>query len=257
MALIKRKKIIGIVGGVGPYAGLDLVKKIFDETISKTDQDHLPVALLSIPEEIGDRTDFLEGKTDINPALAISDIIRNLEKINASVVAIACNAIHSPPIFDVIVEELEKTDSKAKLLNMIEETAEFIKNKYPEIKKVSVLSVKGAYRAKVYSRVLEKYGFLELLPPEELQAEIHNAVCSAAYGIKAFSNPVTEKAKNKLTGAIDYLQKKGAELIILGCTEIAFVIKKKNLHNTILIDPTRILARALIRETSPHKLKPY
>ena len=31
------KKMIGVVGGMGPYAGLDLVQKIFDETDAKTD----------------------------------------------------------------------------------------------------------------------------------------------------------------------------------------------------------------------------
>ncbi len=31
------KKIIGVVGGVGPYAGIDLVKKIFDQTKATCD----------------------------------------------------------------------------------------------------------------------------------------------------------------------------------------------------------------------------
>jgi aspartate racemase len=33
--------MIGIVGGVGPYAGLDLLKKIYDNTIANNDQEHL------------------------------------------------------------------------------------------------------------------------------------------------------------------------------------------------------------------------
>ena len=41
--------MIGVVGGMGPYAGLNLVQKIFDETDAKTDQDHIPVSMLSIP----------------------------------------------------------------------------------------------------------------------------------------------------------------------------------------------------------------
>ena len=41
--------MIGIVGGMGPYAGLDLVQKIFDHTRAKTDQSHIPVSMISIP----------------------------------------------------------------------------------------------------------------------------------------------------------------------------------------------------------------
>ena len=33
---IEKRKMIGIVGGMGPYAGLDLVKKIFDLTQAKS-----------------------------------------------------------------------------------------------------------------------------------------------------------------------------------------------------------------------------
>jgi hypothetical protein len=43
------KPEIGIIGGAGPYAGLNLVKKIFDQTLARTDQDHLPVVLVSLP----------------------------------------------------------------------------------------------------------------------------------------------------------------------------------------------------------------
>ena len=43
---------IGIVGGAGPYAGLDLAQKILEETIAEKDQDYLPTLLISTPEKI-------------------------------------------------------------------------------------------------------------------------------------------------------------------------------------------------------------
>ena len=58
------KKMIGIVGGVGSYAGIDLIKKIYDQTDALCDQDHLPVSMLSVPDKIWDRTDFLLGNSD-------------------------------------------------------------------------------------------------------------------------------------------------------------------------------------------------
>jgi aspartate racemase len=50
--------MIGIVGGVGPLAGLDIFKKIIEETIATKDQDHIPVILSSQPQRIADRTAF-------------------------------------------------------------------------------------------------------------------------------------------------------------------------------------------------------
>jgi aspartate racemase len=56
---MRHSKAIGIVGGVGPYAGLDLNRKIFDNTVAKTDQEHLQVILFSFSADIPDRTKFL------------------------------------------------------------------------------------------------------------------------------------------------------------------------------------------------------
>ena len=62
---------IGIVGGAGPYAGLDLAQKILHQTVANSDQDYLPTLLISTPGLIEDRTDFLLGETEKNPAHAI------------------------------------------------------------------------------------------------------------------------------------------------------------------------------------------
>ena len=53
---------IGIVGGAGPYAGLDLAQKILQQTRAKNDQDYLPTLLISTPDQIEDRTSFLLGE---------------------------------------------------------------------------------------------------------------------------------------------------------------------------------------------------
>ena len=58
--------MIGIVGGIGPYAGLDLLKKVFDNTLANSDQEHLDTILLSMPSKIEDRTEYLIGKVKIN-----------------------------------------------------------------------------------------------------------------------------------------------------------------------------------------------
>jgi len=39
---------IGIVGGAGPYAGLDLAQKILQQTRAKNDQDYLPTLLIPL-----------------------------------------------------------------------------------------------------------------------------------------------------------------------------------------------------------------
>ena len=39
--------MIGVIGGMGPYAGIDLIKKIFDMTKASSDQEHVPLSTVS------------------------------------------------------------------------------------------------------------------------------------------------------------------------------------------------------------------
>jgi len=54
---------------------------------------------------------------------------------------------------------------------------------------------------------------------------------------------------------MDDLKKKGAQVIILGCAELPLAIPERDHNGMILIDPNRILARALVHSFAPDKLK--
>jgi aspartate racemase len=255
--MIQNSKLIGIIGGVGPYAGLDLTEKIFDETIARSDQDHLPVVMLSIPEKIVDRTEFLLGNTEENPAIAVAELIQYLEQLGARVIGIPCNTMHATKIFGTTQSLLYQKNSKVHLLNMIEEVIRFIISNHPEMRKIGVLSTKGTYKSEVYDSELRKNGLEPVLPDVALQDSIHDAIYNPEYGIKAVSRPVSDYASEILNQGIQHLEKKGAQGIVLGCTEIAFALTEKELEGLKLFDATRILARALIRETYPEKLRKF
>lgn len=257
MIIMQNETMIGIVGGVGPYAGVDLMEKILDQTEARSDQEHLSIALISLPGRIEERTAFLLGETDNNPAEVVFEIVVKLEQIGAGIVGIPCNTMHSPRIFDLLLKKMKDTKSNVKLIHMINEVAEFIQTNHPKIKNLGLLCTTGTYKTRVYSDCLEPRGFNVIVPDEASQENlVQNAVFDRTYGIKAQSNPVTKDAKAKLLQAIHYLEQQGAEAIILGCTEIPLAITDKKIGSAIIIDPTLILARALIRRLNPDKLKP-
>ena len=120
---IEKRKMIGIVGGMGPYAGLDLVKKIFDLTQANQDQDHVPLAMISVPHKITDRTKFLEGETNINPGIEISNIVRQLSDQGASVIGMPCNTAHSSKIINEVYNSIPEGIT---FVNMVSEVIKFI-----------------------------------------------------------------------------------------------------------------------------------
>ncbi len=248
--------MIGIVGGVGPYAGIDLLKKVYNNTIASNDQEHLDTLLLSMSSSINDRTEYLMGSVNENPAYAIVKVLLKMEKIGATVAGIPCNTAHSIGIFDVVEEELKKAGSSLILLNMVNETISLIAKEHPAISKIGILSTTGTYKSGVYSKRLEAKGYKVILPPLEMQEElIQSSIYNKMYGIKSFSNPVTKEATNNLHIGANYLKENGAEIVILGCTEIPLAIPEKQINGMITIDPTNILARALVNNYAPNKLK--
>ncbi len=246
--------MIGIVGGVGPLAGLDVFKKIIEETDVQKDQDHLPVLLMSYPHLIVDRTEYLLGDVATNPGYALANIIKQLAVNGAKVVAIPCNTAHAASIFSVVEQELKKSDIAVKLLHLVKETVNHIKLTSPDAK-VAVLSTTGTRNTGLYKNLLiaEKLEVIE--SDADCQHRIHEAIYDKSYGIKAFSSPVKEKAMQELTDCMDVLIKNGANHFILGCTELPLAFLSNEYKGVPLIDPNRIIARALINEVDFKKLK--
>ena len=247
---------IGIIGGMGPYAGLDLVQKIFDHTEAYRDHDHLPVAMLSYPHCICDRTSFLFGDIDENPAYALADLARSLETAGASVAAMPCNTAHAAPILDVMQEELDRTGNRIRIISMIEETARAVREHPGGFKRVGVLSSMAVYRLRIYADALEQAGIEAILPDESVEEQLVDAaIFNEEWGIKAIANPVHPRARQSLLEAIDHLRALGAEAVILGCTEFPLAVPEPDADGIPLIDPTVVIARALIRETYPERLR--
>jgi aspartate racemase len=250
--------MIGIVGGIGPYAGLDLLRKVFDNTIAGKDQDHIDAILLSMPSSILDRTEYLVGKVKENPGLAIAEVVKRLEMAGAMVAGIPCNTAHVSDIFQPILDELLMEGCRINVLHMIHETVSFLAGTFPKIKRIGVLSTTGTYLNSVYKDALEAKGYEVFRPRSEMQEQlIHPAIYHPEYGIKSVSNPVQSRAKNNLLEGFSYLKERGAEAVILGCTEIPIAFPEKNIEGMIAIDPTTVLARALIQYDTPEKLTPY
>jgi len=241
------RKAIGIVGGVGPYAGLDLNQKIFACTPVKTEQDHFQVYLLSCSSLIEDRTQYLlQPERYENPGEAIYEVVEKLYTIGARVIGIPCNTSHCAPIYDVILARIRENKLPITLVNMIEETARFTKRTVPGIRRVGLLATRGTYSSGVYQSTFASLGDVEVLNPNLKEQElVHSSIYDPAYGIKNHPNPISKEAVEILTNAGKGLVARGAEAVIMGCTEIPLAMRPIDL-GVPRIDSTLVLAQALI-----------
>ncbi|MDR0410003.1 MAG: amino acid racemase [Spirochaetaceae bacterium] len=247
--------IIGIIGGVGPYAGADFFRDILDNTVSSCDQDHLSTVLLSCPALIPDRTDFLLGKESENPASAMFECAKRLYSIGAKYVSVACNTAHSKRIFSPFMQMVQEELPNLVIVNMLETCALHIKHNIPGVKCIGYLATKGTYMSKVYHEyVTEEHGFSLIEPENQGRERIHEAIYSKEFGIKVHSSPVNPKARGILFYEALRLMERGAEAIILGCTELPLAVNPDDFFAPIL-DPGKLTARRLIDLAAPEKLR--
>lgn len=243
-------KIIGIIGGVGPLAGLDLAAKIVANTKADKDQAHLPFILASLPELIADRTAFLLGRQTKNPAEGLIEAARRLKAAGADLVCIPCNTAHASRIFDHF--ELAAREMGLLVVNMLQETAAYLLSL--EVRKIVVLSTLGTYECGVYRNYLRDDRMEIYDPGSELMSMVHEAIYNPDYGIKSRSDRDFSRARAIIEDILVSCREKGVELAVLGCTELPLVFEGAEACGLRLVDPATILARALINQVAPEKL---
>jgi aspartate racemase len=247
--------LIGILGGMGPQAGLDMADKLIALTQTQCDQDHLPFVLFSLPETVPDRSAFLLGKTETNPAYAIADQFEKMSEMGVSIAVMACNTAHASPIFDVALDLLRAKGVELRILHLINETMNHIREKHPQVKRVGILRTRGTYQSRLYDQAIEDVGLEVILPDQDVREnDIHAALYGPSFGIKTSPGAVTAEASRRVHNAIDHVITLGAEAIILGCTELPLAIKEDQINGIPIVDPAKVIVEKLIRETYPDRL---
>lgn len=232
-------KLIGLIGGVGPWAGLDVHRKILEECRYEKEQECVSVLHLSYPGKYTDRTDYILGKVTTNPAYSFIEELRSLETSGVDAAAIVCNTAHAAPILRVLSTYLES--SRLVYVNIIEETqAQLVRD---GVENVGLLATLGTYSFGLYA---EGFSGKLIYPPQRLQEKVHEAIYHPQYGLKThFPDTMPQQLQN-LRNAAEVLMDKGAEAIVLGCTELPLLENTFKEWGFPIYDPNRILARRLV-----------
>lgn len=236
----RREKIVGVLGGMGPLATADFYAKLVRRTPARVDQEHLRVIIDSNPK-IPDRTAGFQGQgPDPTPHLVAT--ARALERAGAEVIAIPCNSAH------VYLEQIRR-GVRVPVLDIMEEVAAAVAALRPRPRAVGLLATPGTIHARLYHRALASRGF-DVVDPTTLE---ERAVLLAIKAVKAGDlGPAVRKRVRDAAGA---LIRRGANAIVLGCTELPLVMGPQDAPVPVL-DGTDLLAAATVREALPEEFSP-
>lgn len=207
------KKIVGILGGMGPASTMKLMEKIFRKTPAKTEQDHLRLLVDNRPE-IPDRTAFILGRGP-SPVPMLQESARLLERWGADFIAIPCNSAHA------FIGDIESVVN-IPLLNMLVLLSRRLSEEFPPGSPVGLLATTGALHTGIFNHYLS--GFKIIKPAETVQTNLVMEVVYGETGIKKGGNLFTNR--RKLLEVIALLQQENPVAIIAGCTEVELALEE-------------------------------
>lgn len=225
------KKSIGILGGMGPMATVDLFKKVVANTLAGSDREHIRI-YIDNHAAIPDRTAaILAGGED--PIPAMTESAHKLEACGADCIIVPCNTAH------YFLPRLRE-QCNIPILNMIEETAKACATELPG-KVAGLLGTTGTLKTGLYNHALRAQDVDYILPDEECQEALMRVIYE---GVKADAEP--ESYRQDMQFVLETMRAQGAQYFVLACTELPLAFEALKLAYTA-VDPTLVLARAAIR----------
>lgn len=248
----RQREVIGVVGGLGPYAHLLLERRLLEAARAllgaSHDQDFPEWILASVPHT-PDRTRAIVAE-GIDPTPWLIRALCHLRGV-ADFAIVACNTAH---------HFLPSASAAAGLpiLDMLDATAERIAARWAGAR-VGLLATTGALEARIHQDRLTARGLapVSLLDLPDGAARQRGWVMEPIYGpwragahhgggIKGGGD--ASEGTAALTRAATALRDEGgATVLVAGCTEVPLALPGTTVAGLPLIDPMRVVAEAAIR----------
>jgi aspartate racemase len=219
---------LGVIGGLGPIATAYFMELVIMMTDAHCDQEHLEMVIYNCPS-IPDRTRYILGESDDNPIVPMINIGKQLEKQGADYIAIPCITAHY--FYDFLEEDI-----KVPVIHIVKETVLHLKEN--GVRTVGIAATDGTITSNLFQRELASEGINFILPSDKAQQDIMSLI----YGNIKAGQPAD---MDKFFNVSDELRKNGAEVIILGCTELS-LIKRDYSIGAGYLDAMEVLARTSV-----------
>jgi aspartate racemase len=127
-------------------------------------------------------------------------------------------------------------------------TVQTLRDSFPSLREVGLLATSGTVASGVYREALEAEGLRQIVLGPALQARVMNAI----YGEKGVKAGYTMgQCLDDIHAALQGLADAGAEVVILGCTELPLLLPhafwlSASGQTITLVDPTDILAKRCV-----------
>lgn len=228
------KQAVGVIGGVGPMATVYYMQRVIEMTKAGCDQEHINMLVFN-DCDIPDRTAFITEKSPDNPLPVMVEDAKRLEAAGCEFVVIPCNTAH------YFYDELEQA-VEIPVVNIVEETIRYAKARVQDLSCVGIMATTGTIVTGTYQKYAERAGLSFAVPDENEQ----NLLMQIIYdGVKA-GKPVPRADFDRVA---NHLRAKGAQCLILGCTELSVLKRDLPINDPDVLDSIDVLASETVRRS--------
>ena len=208
-------RVVGIIGGMGPEATLDLMRRVLAKTPAQDDQDHIHQIVESNPK-IPSRIAHLIEKTGADPTLELVRIARNLERAGAQALAIPCNTAHA-------YAQSIRSAVAIPLLDMVQLTVAQIASSHiarsptagaRRVQRVGLLASSAVLATQLYAKAFADHGIAVVHPARQ------DEVMALIKAVKRGETGADIQAALGRT-ALDLANH--ADVLLVGCSELSVI----------------------------------
>ncbi|MGD0729184.1 MAG: amino acid racemase [Candidatus Micrarchaeaceae archaeon] len=205
-------KTIGILGGMGPAATVELLNRIIFLCQRKykavQDSEYPQIAIYSMAPKGSDETGIKNEKLLQKEFIIGSN---KLSKVGCDFVILPCNTAH------YFMAKIKK-QTRIPVLSMTDETVSIVKKS--KLKKVGLLASQSSYDHNIYGDILASKGIKLILPNNGERRNITNII------LRIMAGNLDKKDKTTLKEIIKQMEKREQiQAIIIGCTELSIILK--------------------------------
>lgn len=227
---------VGVIGGMGPAATVDFLRRLIEATPASRDQDHIRVLVDSNPA-VPDRTAAILGDGP-DPSPHLVAMARRLERWGADLLVMPCNTAHAYAHRITAAVGVPLVPWPAVVADAILAV---------EPGPVGLLATRGTVAAGVYQEAVERRGATLVVPDWAVQERISAAIVHVKR-----DGPAAPAARAELAEAATTLLVQGATALLLGCTELSAIAGTPSADGALQLAPTwdaaQIVAEHVVAE---------
>ena len=229
----RKQKTIGLLGGMSWESTATYYRELNEGIKAKLGGLHSArICMVSVDFEEIEKLQHIEDWN--GTAVILSEAAIAIEKGGADFLLICTNTMHK------VAPQIEANIS-IPILHIADATAQRLRK--AGIKKVGLLGTRFTMEQDFYKgRLVEKYGIDVIVPNEPEREDVHSVIYN-----ELCLGTIDQNSRERYLKIIAQLAANGAEAVILGCTEIALLVKQ-NHTATPLYDTTAIHAEQAVLE---------